>query len=56
MPGEAWAVAGREIYLYYPNGSGRSKMTGTFFERKLAVTASARNWNSLNALYKLARS
>ncbi|MCL4835750.1 MAG: DUF1697 domain-containing protein [Caldilineaceae bacterium] len=53
--GEAWRLAGREIYLHYPNGSGRSKMTGAFFERKLGVAGSARNWNSVNALYELAR-
>jgi len=53
--GEAWRLAGQEIYLHYPNGSGRSKMTGAFFERALGVAGSARNWNSVNALYELAR-
>ncbi len=52
--GEAWLLAGQEIYLHYPNGSGRSKMTGAFFERALGVAASARNWNSVNALHNLA--
>ena len=53
--GEAWLLAGQEIYLHYPNGSGRSKMSGAFSERKLGVTASARNWNTVNALHDLAR-
>jgi len=53
--GEEWLLAGQELYLHYPNGSGRSKMTGAFFERALSVAASARNWNSVNALYDLAR-
>lgn len=53
--GEEWLLAGQEIYLRYPNGSGRSKMTGAFFERALGVAASARNWNTVNALYELAR-
>lgn len=53
--GEEWMLAGQEIYLHYPNGSGRSKMTGAFSDRKLGVTASARNWNTVNALYDLAR-
>jgi len=52
--GEEWLLAGRAVYLHYPNGSGRSKMTGAFFERALGVAASARNWNSVNALYDLA--
>ena len=53
--GERWMLAGREIYIHYPNGSGRSKVTGAFFERRLGVVASARNWNSVNALYDLTR-
>lgn len=53
--GEAWRLAGREIYLHYPNGSGRSKMTGAFFEKALGLAGSARNWNSVNALYKVAQ-
>ena len=53
--GEEWVLAGQEIYLHYPNGSGRSKMTGAFFERRLGVAGSARNWNSVNALHELAR-
>lgn len=52
--GEDWLLAGQEVYLHYPNGSGRSKMTGAFFERVLGVAGSARNWNSVNALYNLA--
>lgn len=52
--GEEWLLTGREIYLHYPDGSGRSKMTGAFFEKALGVAATARNWNSINALYQLA--
>ncbi|MFZ1754251.1 MAG: DUF1697 domain-containing protein [Caldilineaceae bacterium] len=52
--GEEWRLAGREMYLHYPNGSGRSKMTGAFFERALGLAASARNWNTVNALYERA--
>ncbi len=53
--GEGWLLAGREIYLHYPDGSGRSKITGAFFERALGVAGSARNWNSVNALHELAQ-
>jgi len=53
--GEEWRLAGQEIYLHYPNGSGRSKMTGAFFERALGMAATARNWNTVSALYDLAR-
>ena len=41
------------IYSCYPNGSGRSKMTNTIFERKLKVTATSRNWNTVTKLLAL---
>lgn len=40
----AWEQA---IYLWYPNGSGRSKLTGAVLERRLGLTATARNWNTV---------
>lgn len=40
------------IYLYYPNGSGRSKLTGETFAR-LGVQVTARNWNTVTALLSL---
>jgi uncharacterized protein (DUF1697 family) len=46
--------AGRELYLYYPNGMGRSKLTNAVIERKLGVTATARNWNTVTKLLELA--
>jgi uncharacterized protein (DUF1697 family) len=39
-------VHGREIYLYLPNGMGRSKLTNTYFDSKLATTSTARNWRT----------
>lgn len=46
--------AGREIYLFCPNGYGKTKFSNTFFERKLGVAATTRNWNTVTALYRLA--
>src|SRR4051794_12469517 len=45
---------GRELFLYYPNGSGRSKLTNALIERKLGVRGSARNWNTVTKLLTLA--
>lgn len=42
--------AGREIFLAYPNGSGRSKLNHTLFERRLGVVATIRNWRTVRAL------
>src|SRR5215213_8823697 len=33
--GEEFRVVGREIYLHYPNGYGRSKITNAWFEKEL---------------------
>lgn len=41
------------IYSYFANGSGRSKMTINIFEKKLKVSATSRNWNTVNKLYAL---
>ena len=41
---------GPEIYLYYPEGVGRSKLSGAFMERKLGMSGTARNWSTLTKL------
>ncbi len=43
----------REIYLHCPNGFGRSKLTNNFFEQKLKVACSSRNWKTLNNLIEI---
>jgi uncharacterized protein (DUF1697 family) len=50
---ETIQVTGQEAYLYYPDGLGRSKLTNTFIERKLSVTGTARNWNTVTRLLDL---
>ena len=49
-PNEAVAVAGSEIYLYCPNGYGRSRLSNMFFERIFGIPATTRNWRTVNAL------
>lgn len=48
-------LSGREIYLFCPNGYGRTKLSNSFFERKLGVLATTRNWKTVNTLLALAR-
>lgn len=50
---DTWSVAGREVYVTYPNGSGRSKLTIDVFERAWSVTATARNLNTVRELARL---
>ena len=47
-------VRGREVYLSCPNGYGRTKITNGWFERKLQVAATTRNWNTVTTLSELA--
>lgn len=53
-PPDEFSVRGREIYLHLPNGFGRSKLTLDYFERRLGVDATARNWRTLLKLLELA--
>jgi uncharacterized protein (DUF1697 family) len=41
------------VYLHYPNGSGRSKLTVAYLESKLGTRGTARNWNTVNELLAL---
>ena len=49
---EEFHISNREIYLYCPDGYGRSKLSNNFFERKLKVSATTRNWRTANELFK----
>lgn len=42
------------VYLFCPNGYGRTKLNNTFLERKLKLTATTRNWKTTNKLLQLA--
>ncbi len=53
---DVFEVDGREIYVTYPDGSGRSKLTIEVFEKAFGVTATARNVNTVHKLIDLARS
>lgn len=44
----------KELYLFCPGGYGETKLSNSFFERKLKVTATTRNWKTVNALYEIA--
>jgi uncharacterized protein (DUF1697 family) len=43
------------IYLYCPNGYGRSKLSNNFLESKLNIIATTRNWKSVCKLYELSQ-
>jgi uncharacterized protein (DUF1697 family) len=53
--GEAAVLVGDVVYLYCPSGYGNSRINNAFFERKLSVAATTRNWRTVTALERMAR-
>lgn len=51
---DEFAPGKAEVYLHYPNGSGRSKLTLQVFEKPLGLDLTARNWNTVLKLRTLA--
>ena len=51
--GEEIRVDGRELYIYFPDGQGKSKLP-PILERTLKMPATARNWNTVNKLLAMA--
>ena len=52
---EEFSIIGKEIYLFCPSGYGNTKLSNNFFERKLNVRATTRNWKTVNTLFSLAQ-
>jgi uncharacterized protein (DUF1697 family) len=44
---ETVTAFGKQAYFVYPDGIGTSKLTNAIIERKLGVTGTARNWNTV---------
>lgn len=51
---DEFIISDQAIYLFCPNGYGRTKLTNNFFENKLQVTATTRNWKTVNKLVGIA--
>lgn len=54
LPSERVVVDGREIYAWHPDGLARSKLAALLADKRLGVTATARNWNTVTKLLELA--
>jgi uncharacterized protein (DUF1697 family) len=51
---ERVVVSGREIYAWHPEGIQRSPLVKLLSERRLGVTATARNWRTVTTLLAMA--
>ena len=47
-------VGRREIYLYCPDGYGRTKLSNAALEKALSVGGTTRNWKTVTALLEIA--
>ncbi len=54
-PGEEAHLLGQVVCLHCPHGYGTTKLNNAFFERKLQVTATTRNWRTVLALRNLSQ-
>jgi len=50
---EKLVIIGQEVYLYCPNGYGKSKLSNNSIENKLEVSATTRNWKTVHKLFEL---
>ncbi len=47
-------IEGRELYIYYPNGMARPKLTWPIIERTLKTSGTSRNWNTVTKFLEIA--
>jgi len=52
-PEEMW-IDGSELYIYFPNGAGKSKLAWSKMGEILGVAGTGRNWNSVLKLLEMA--
>jgi uncharacterized protein (DUF1697 family) len=53
-PPDKYKIIDREIFIYCPNGFGKTKLYTNFFEKKMGVTGTARNWKTITTILQLA--
>ena len=51
-PEEIYLI-GQELFVYYPDGMGRSKLTLPLIEKKLKTVGTGRNWNTVLRLKEM---
>jgi uncharacterized protein (DUF1697 family) len=51
---EELRIDGREVYIYFPNGMARPKLSWASLERTLGTSGTGRNWNSVTKLLEIA--
>ena len=53
-PPDKLIIKNKEVFLYCPGSYGETKLSNKFFENKLRVSATTRNWKTINKLFEIA--
>ena len=53
-PPDKFKIIGINIFIYCPNGFGRTKLYTNFFENKMKVKGTSRNWKTITTLIDIA--
>jgi len=51
---EDFRIVGQEVYLHLPGGYGTTKLSNAFWERRLRMAATTRNWRTVTTLHERA--
>lgn len=51
---EELRIHGRELYIYFPNGMARPKISWAALEKMLKTPGTGRNWNTVSKLFEIA--
>ena len=54
-PPDRFIIDGLNIYIFCPKSYGNSKLSNNFFENKLKVRATTRNWKTINKLVEMSK-
>jgi uncharacterized protein (DUF1697 family) len=53
---EELQIAGNEVFVYFPNGQARPKLSWPAVEKAVKVSGTGRNWNTVGKLLEMAES
>jgi uncharacterized protein (DUF1697 family) len=51
---DRFVISGKDVFVYCPDSYGNTKINNNFFESKLKVKATTRNWKTVNELRRIA--
>jgi len=52
---DQFKLIGQDIYLFCPDGFGKTKLSNTFWDQKLKTISTIRNWKTIQELNALAK-